>query len=84
MKLGQDLDIDIVALKRLRRARRRHYLEAEIRKHPECWLWMYKQWRYRPVGELSVPHPDYPQYSNLSDALIGMIPEALRPQTQAG
>ena len=53
---------------------------AEIRKHPECWLWMYKQWRYRPVGELSVPHPDYPQYSNLSEALIQMIPEALRPQ----
>jgi len=54
--------------------------EAEIRKHPECWLWMYKQWRYRPVGELSVPHPDYPHYSNLSEALIQMIPEALRPQ----
>lgn len=58
--------------------------EQEIRKHPECWLWMYKQWRYRPVGELSVPHPDYPQYSNLSEALIGMIPADLRPQTQAG
>lgn len=57
--------------------------EAEIRKHPECWLWMYKQWRYRPVGEHGVPHPDYPHYSNLSEALIQMIPEGLRPQSKA-
>lgn len=58
--------------------------EQEIRKHPECWLWMYKQWRYRPVGEHGVPHPDYPFYSNFSEALIEMIPEALRPQAKAG
>ena len=57
--------------------------EEEIRKHPECWLWMYKQWRYRPVGEHGVPHPDYPNYSNLNEALIEMIPEALRPQPKS-
>ena len=57
--------------------------EEEIRLYPECWLWMYKQWRYRPVGEHGVPHPDYPAYSNLSNAFIEMIPEALRPQSLA-
>jgi len=33
------------------------------------------------VGEHGVPHPEYPHYSNLSEGLIKMIPEALRPQT---
>ncbi|MEZ5385098.1 MAG: lysophospholipid acyltransferase family protein [Prosthecobacter sp.] len=59
------------------------HFEKAIREHPECWLWMYKHWRYRPVGELSVPHPDYPYYSNLSHALIDMIPEQLRPAASA-
>jgi lauroyl/myristoyl acyltransferase len=51
--------------------------EQEIRKHPECWLWMYKQWRYRPVGQHGVPHPDYPFYSNYSEALAQMVPPEL-------
>ncbi len=50
--------------------------EQEIRKHPECWLWMYKQWRYRPVGQQGVPHPDYPSYSNYSEALAQMVQPA--------
>ncbi len=25
--------------------------ESEIRLRPECWLWMYKHWRYRPVPQ---------------------------------
>lgn len=57
--------------------------EEEIRKHPECWLWMYKQWRYRPVGEHGVPHPDYPFYSNFSEALVSMIPPELLEQKAA-
>ncbi|MCB1279795.1 lysophospholipid acyltransferase family protein [Prosthecobacter sp.] len=57
--------------------------ETAIRENPECWMWMYKHWRYRPVGQPGVPHPDYPYYSNLSPALIEMIPEALRPQEKA-
>ena len=54
--------------------------EKAIREHPECWLWMYKHWRYRPVGVPEVPHPDYPLYSNYSWALLELIPESLRPQ----
>ncbi|MBB5030831.1 LpxL/LpxP family acyltransferase [Prosthecobacter vanneervenii] len=55
--------------------------EQEIRQHPECWLWMYKQWRYRPIGEPGVPHPGYPDYSNLSKALIAMVPPELLAKT---
>ena len=52
--------------------------EQEIRKHPECWLWMYKHWRYRPVGRPGVPHPDYPYYSNYSKVLGKTYEEILR------
>ncbi len=57
--------------------------EQEIRKHPECWLWMYKQWRYRPVGRPGVPHPDYPAYSNYSKAFVQMVPPELLQQDVA-
>jgi KDO2-lipid IV(A) lauroyltransferase len=60
-----------------------NHFEKAIREHPECWLWMYKHWRYRPVGSHGAPHPDYPYYSNLSNALIDMIPPDLRPQDAA-
>lgn len=59
------------------------HFEKAIREHPECWLWMYKHWRYRPVGQAGVPHPDYPSYSNFSPALIEMIPPASRPAQNA-
>jgi Kdo2-lipid IVA lauroyltransferase/acyltransferase len=60
------------------------HFEAKIRQRPECWLWMYKHWRYRPVGALGVPHPDYPLYSNYSGLLADMIPETERgKQAQA-
>lgn len=55
------------------------HFEKAIREHPECWLWMYKHWRYRPVGVPQTPHPDYPYYSNFSDAMVEMIPESLGP-----
>ncbi|MDB6003530.1 MAG: hypothetical protein JWR15_517 [Prosthecobacter sp.] len=57
--------------------------EREIRKHPECWLWMYKQWRYRPVGKPGVPHPDYPAYSNFSKSFVQMVPPELLKQDVA-
>ncbi len=59
------------------------HFEKAIREHPECWLWMYKHWRYRPVGTPGVPHPDYPAYSNYSKVLTSMIPEALRDKQSA-
>jgi KDO2-lipid IV(A) lauroyltransferase len=57
--------------------------EKVISENPECWMWMYKHWRYRPVGQPGVPHPAYPCYSNFSKALVDMIPETLRPSEKA-
>ncbi|MFO1485747.1 MAG: lysophospholipid acyltransferase family protein [Verrucomicrobiaceae bacterium] len=57
-----------------------NHCEMAIREHPECWMWMYKHWRFRPVGKPGVKHPDYPSYSNLSWDLWDIIPEPLRPE----
>lgn len=57
-----------------------NHFEKAIREHPECWMWMYKHWRFRPVGKPGVKHPDYPSYSNLSWDLWDLIPEPLRPE----
>ena len=35
-------------------------LEPAIHAHPECWLWPYKHWRYKPREN----HERYPAYSN--------------------
>ncbi len=35
------------------------YFEKAIRQHPECWLWMYKHWRYLPSAEKDPAYPDY-------------------------
>ncbi|MBX7209659.1 MAG: lysophospholipid acyltransferase family protein [Verrucomicrobiaceae bacterium] len=37
--------------------------EADIRRQPELWMWMYKHWRYLPGEEQD---PDYPDYANPS------------------
>jgi lauroyl/myristoyl acyltransferase len=39
--------------------------EDEIRKHPECWLWMYKRWKNKKPGGESA---EYPWYTNLITA----------------
>ena len=35
-------------------------LEPAIHAHPECWLWSYKHWRYKPAGD----NARYPFYAN--------------------
>jgi KDO2-lipid IV(A) lauroyltransferase len=37
-------------------------LEPGIHTHPECWLWPYKHWRYKPCEN----NARYPAYANLS------------------
>ena len=51
-------------------------LEAEIRKNPAPWLWMYKHWRYRPRGPVGDGYPAYANHSKAFDKLM-------REQTEA-
>jgi len=34
-------------------------LEAEIRRHPQCWMWMYKRWKRIPDGRSADGYPFY-------------------------
>ncbi len=54
--------------------------EAAIREHPECWMWMYKHWRYIPNADACAKDPAYPNYSHANTTFLEMIPEALRPK----
>ena len=44
--------------------------ENAIREQPECWMWMYKHWRYLP-GEK--PDAAYPSYANPSGAFRKLL-----------
>lgn len=44
-------------------------LEPGIHAHPECWLWPYKHWRYKPRTDNS----RYPAYANCSDRFDKLI-----------
>ena len=54
--------------------------EDSIREHPECWLWMYEHWRYRPTDDVTWVDPRYPSYSNAVGSFMELIPESLRPK----
>ncbi|MBB5037892.1 LpxL/LpxP family acyltransferase [Prosthecobacter dejongeii] len=46
------------------------HFEKAIRKNPECWLWMYKHWRYLPSRGT---YPDYPTYAKPSRKFTAML-----------
>lgn len=48
------------------------HFETAIRQHPECWLWMYKYWRYQP---LRGKDPAYPDYAKASGAFLKLLEE---------
>lgn len=52
------------------------HFEAAIRKNPECWLWMYKHWRYLPTRDV---YPNYPGYAKSSRKFTAML-EAMNIQ----
>jgi KDO2-lipid IV(A) lauroyltransferase len=54
------------------------HFENAIRLHPECWMWMYKHWRYLPAGQ---PDPAYPSYANPSGAFRKLL---LHQKNKAG
>ncbi len=45
------------------------HFEKAIRQHPECWLWMYKHWRYLPPGASRAIYPAYAKPSRKFTAL---------------
>jgi len=45
-------------------------LEPSIREHPECWLWSYKHWRFRPAGDTSGRYPFYANQAKRFDKLL--------------
>ena len=46
------------------------HFEKAIRKNPECWLWMYKHWRYLPSRGV---YPAYPAYAKPSRRFTAML-----------
>lgn len=45
-------------------------LEPGIHKHPECWLWPYKHWRFKPRAD-SARYPFYANHADRFDQLLG-------------
>ena len=45
-------------------------LEPSIREQPECWLWPYKHWRFRPAGDTSGRYPFYANVAKRFDKLL--------------
>jgi len=49
------------------------HFEKTIRQYPECWMWMYKHWRYLPAKSHDADvASNYPSYSNPSPAFAEM------------
>lgn len=51
-----------------------NHFEKAIREHPECWLWMYKHWRFRPKGLTPAEDAAYPGYSHASQRFTSIMP----------
>ncbi len=49
-----------------------NHFEQAIREQPECWMWMYKHWRYLPAEQRD---PAYPAYANPSGAFRKLLRE---------
>lgn len=45
-------------------------METAIRERPECWLWSYKHWRFKPTDEDSSRYPFYANTAKRFDKLL--------------
>ena len=45
-------------------------LERGIREAPECWLWSYKHWRFKPSGGSTERYPDYANTAKRFDVAL--------------
>lgn len=46
-------------------------LERGIREAPECWLWSYKHWRFKPSDSNAERYPDYANTAKRFDKALG-------------
>jgi len=53
--------------------------EHAILEHPECWMWMYKHWRYLPSKEKD---PNFPNYANPSTPFRKLIEAQQKDRSQ--
>jgi len=52
-------------------------IEPVLRQHPSHWMWLYKHWRYLPLGEPPEAYPDYANRSRSFDRLFRETTDAL-------
>lgn len=45
-------------------------LEPSLREQPECWLWPYKHWRFKPADDASGRYPFYANVAKRFDKLL--------------
>jgi KDO2-lipid IV(A) lauroyltransferase len=45
-------------------------LEPSIHEQPECWLWAYKHWRFRPANDQSGRYPFYANVAKRFDKML--------------
>lgn len=45
-------------------------LEPGIRRRPECWLWSYKHWRFKPSGNDAERYPNYANTAKRFDKAV--------------
>ncbi len=45
-------------------------MEPAIRARPECWMWAYKQWRFRPSDTEGLTYPSYSNPAKRFDKLL--------------
>jgi len=54
-------------------------LEPAIHAHPECWLWSYKHWRYKPSDDSGGRYPFYSNRTKRFDSLASQMTVRRRP-----
>lgn len=47
--------------------------EEEILHHPQYWLWMYKRWKSKQVGDTTAAYPSYTTKARTSHLQTGMV-----------
>ncbi len=54
-------------------------LEPSLREQPECWLWAYKHWRFKPADDQSGRYPFYANVAKRFDKLLKVSERSAQP-----